>query len=52
VSGYPEWRRPLWSHEIDYGLGDEVGMTLILITHDLTFAWALAERVAIIYLGK
>jgi oligopeptide/dipeptide ABC transporter ATP-binding protein len=33
-------------------LKDEVGMTLVLITHDLAFAWALADRVAIMYLGK
>jgi oligopeptide/dipeptide ABC transporter ATP-binding protein len=33
-------------------LKDETGMTLVLITHDLAFAWALADRVAIMYLGK
>jgi peptide/nickel transport system ATP-binding protein len=33
-------------------LKDEVGMTLVLITHDLAFAWALADRVAVMYLGK
>jgi oligopeptide/dipeptide ABC transporter ATP-binding protein len=33
-------------------LKDEMGMTLVLITHDLAFAWALADRVAIMYLGK
>ena len=33
-------------------LKDELGMTLVLITHDLAFAWALADRVAIMYLGK
>jgi oligopeptide/dipeptide ABC transporter ATP-binding protein len=33
-------------------LKDEFGMTLVLITHDLAFAWALADRVAIMYLGK
>jgi oligopeptide/dipeptide ABC transporter ATP-binding protein len=33
-------------------LKDEIGMTLVLITHDLAFAWALADRVAIMYLGK
>jgi oligopeptide/dipeptide ABC transporter ATP-binding protein len=27
-------------------------MTLILITHDLAFAWALADRVAVMHLGK
>jgi ABC-type dipeptide/oligopeptide/nickel transport system ATPase component len=32
------------------GLKDEIGMTLVLITHDL--AWAIADRVAIMYLGK
>jgi oligopeptide/dipeptide ABC transporter ATP-binding protein len=25
---------------------------LVLITHDLAFAWAIADRVAIMYLGK
>ena len=33
-------------------LKDEIGMTLIIITHDLGFAWALADRVAVMYLGK
>ncbi|MGH2788796.1 MAG: ABC transporter ATP-binding protein [Actinomycetota bacterium] len=33
-------------------LKDELGMTLVLITHDLGFAWALADRVAVMYLGK
>ena len=33
-------------------LKDEIGMTLVLITHDLAFAWAIADRVAIMYLGK
>jgi oligopeptide/dipeptide ABC transporter ATP-binding protein len=33
-------------------LKDEVGLTLVLITHDLAFAWALADWVAIMYLGK
>ncbi len=33
-------------------LKDEIGMTLVLITHDLAFAWALADRVAVMYLGK
>ena len=38
--------------ELIVRLKDEFGMTLILITHDLAFAWALADRVAIMYLGK
>jgi oligopeptide/dipeptide ABC transporter ATP-binding protein len=33
-------------------LKEEMGLTLILITHDLGFAWAIADRVAIMYLGK
>jgi oligopeptide/dipeptide ABC transporter ATP-binding protein len=33
-------------------LKDEIEMTLVLITHDLAFAWAIADRVAIMYLGK
>jgi oligopeptide/dipeptide ABC transporter ATP-binding protein len=30
----------------------DLGLTLVLITHDLGFAWAIADRVAIMYLGK
>lgn len=36
-------------------LGDlrsSMNLTLVLITHDLGFAWALADRVAVMYLGK
>jgi oligopeptide/dipeptide ABC transporter ATP-binding protein len=33
-------------------LKSEMGLTLVLITHDLGFAWAIADRVAIMYLGK
>ena len=33
-------------------LKDEIEMTLVLITHDLAFAWAIADRVAVMYLGK
>ena len=29
-----------------------LGLTIVLITHDLGFAWALADRVAVMYLGK
>jgi peptide/nickel transport system ATP-binding protein len=29
-----------------------LGMTLVLITHDLGVAWSLADRVAIMYLGR
>ena len=29
-----------------------MGLTLVLITHDLGFAWALADRIAVMYLGK
>jgi oligopeptide/dipeptide ABC transporter ATP-binding protein len=35
-----------------FDLKAEMGLTLILITHDLGFAWAIADRVAIMYLGK
>jgi peptide/nickel transport system ATP-binding protein len=34
------------------GLRDTLGMTIVLITHDLGVAWAVADRVAIMYLGK
>jgi peptide/nickel transport system ATP-binding protein len=33
-------------------LKEALGMTLVLITHDLGVAWALADRVAIMYLGR
>ena len=36
-------------------LGDlrsTMNLTLVLVTHDLGFAWALADRVAVMYLGK
>src|SRR3712207_9446907 len=46
-------RRPPRSTLFPYTtLFRSVGMTLVLITHDLAFAWALADRVAIMYLGK
>jgi oligopeptide/dipeptide ABC transporter ATP-binding protein len=33
-------------------LKERLGLTLLLITHDLGFAWALSDRVAVMYLGK
>ena len=33
-------------------LKESMGLTLVLITHDLGFAWALADRIAVMYLGK
>jgi oligopeptide/dipeptide ABC transporter ATP-binding protein len=33
-------------------LKNELGLTLLLITHDLGFAWAVADRVAVMYLGR
>ena len=33
-------------------LKEQMGLTLIVITHDLGFAWAIADRLAIMYLGK
>jgi oligopeptide/dipeptide ABC transporter ATP-binding protein len=33
-------------------LKKDMGLTLVLITHDLGFAWSIADRVAIMYLGK
>ena len=33
-------------------LKEALGMTLVLITHDLAVAWSLADRVAIMYLGR
>lgn len=33
-------------------LRDELGLAVIVITHDLGLAWAIADRIAIMYLGK
>ena len=33
-------------------LKQSMGLTLVLITHDLGFAWSLADRIAVMYLGK
>jgi oligopeptide/dipeptide ABC transporter ATP-binding protein len=33
-------------------LKERMGLTLVVITHDLGFAWALSDRVAVMYLGK
>jgi oligopeptide/dipeptide ABC transporter ATP-binding protein len=34
------------------GLRDRLGLTLLLVTHDLGVAWTVADRVAVMYLGK
>jgi peptide/nickel transport system ATP-binding protein len=34
------------------GLRDELGLTIIIVTHDLGLAWTVADRVAIMYLGR
>jgi len=33
-------------------LRDELGLAVVVITHDLGLAWAIADRIAIMYLGK
>jgi ABC-type oligopeptide transport system ATPase subunit len=33
-------------------LREELGLALLVITHDLGLAWAIADRIAIMYLGK
>jgi peptide/nickel transport system ATP-binding protein len=33
-------------------LRDELGLAVLVITHDLGLAWAIADRIAIMYLGK
>jgi len=34
------------------GLREEFGLTIIIVTHDLGLAWTVADRVAIMYLGR
>jgi peptide/nickel transport system ATP-binding protein len=33
-------------------LRDELGLTLLVVTHDLGLAWTMADRVAVMYLGR
>ena len=33
-------------------LRDERGLTYLFITHDLSLAWVIADRIAVMYLGK
>src|SRR5262249_23475410 len=33
-------------------LGGDRGLTYLFITHDLAIAWVLADRIAVMYLGK
>ncbi|HUG87821.1 MAG TPA: ABC transporter ATP-binding protein [Actinomycetota bacterium] len=34
------------------GLRERLGLTVLLVTHDLGVAWTVADRVAVMYLGK
>jgi peptide/nickel transport system ATP-binding protein len=33
-------------------LRDELGLTLLVVTHDLGLAWNIADRIAVMYLGR
>ena len=33
-------------------LRDEMGITILIVTHDLGLAWTVADRVAVMYLGR
>ena len=34
------------------GLVDEIGLAILVVTHDLGLAWNIADRVAVMYLGR
>ncbi len=34
------------------GLRDEMGIAMLVVTHDLGLAWTIADRVAVMYLGR
>ena len=34
------------------GLRDELGIAMLVVTHDLGLAWMIADRVAVMYLGR
>ena len=34
------------------GLGDELGLAALVVSHDLGLAWNIADRVAVMYLGR
>ena len=34
------------------GLRDALGLTIVVVTHDLGMAWMIADRVAVMYLGR
>ena len=33
-------------------LREEVAITILIVTHDLGLAWTIADRVAVMYLGR
>ncbi len=33
-------------------LRDDLGLTILIVTHDLGLAWTVADRVAVMYLGR
>ena len=34
------------------GLRDDLGLTIVIVTHDLGLAWTIADRVGVMYLGR
>jgi peptide/nickel transport system ATP-binding protein len=34
------------------GLRDDLGLAILVVTHDLGLAWSIADRVAVMYLGR
>ena len=54
TSRSPPWTPPsaARSWRCCCGLRDELGLAALVVTHDLGLAWNIADRVAVMYLGR